>query len=214
MILTIKKLYLKTLFATLFTLVSITSQAEVSSEQDRFVTFKTDLGSIVLELYPKEAPITVANFLAYVDNGFYDGTIFHRVLSNFVVQGGGFTINFERKPTLPTIKNESDNGLKNSYLTLSMARTNRIDSATSQFFINLKPNTNLDAKEGTNTGYAVFAKVISGSDIVHDIEAEPQGIFTSRGYPNAPNAAVRILKANRGSTMTKNAEKKSLTLKE
>lgn len=192
----------------LFAASSLYAAPQLAPETERFVTFKTDLGTIVLELYPKEAPITVANFLAYVDSGFFDGTIFHRVLPNFVVQGGGYTINFVQKETLDPIKNESDNGLKNGYLTLSMARTNSLNSATSQFFINLKPNTNLDPKEGTNSGYAVFAKVISGSDVVHAIEAEPQGIFKSRGYPNAPNAAVRILKASRGSTMTRDAAKR------
>lgn len=192
----------------LLSTTALNAADQLADQKERFVTLKTDLGTIVLELYTKEAPITVANFLAYVDSGFFDGTIFHRVLPNFVVQGGGYTINFVQKETFSPIKNESDNGIKNGYLTLSMARTNHLDSATSQFFINLKPNTNLDPKEGTNSGYAVFAKVISGSDVVHAIESEPQGIFKSRGFPNAPSAAVRILKASRGSTMTKDAEKR------
>ncbi|BFM20417.1 peptidylprolyl isomerase [Gilvimarinus japonicus] len=171
--------------------------ADKSSE--KYVTFETDLGRLVIELYPEKAPVTVANFLAYVDNGFYDGTIFHRVIPGFVVQGGGFTFDFKRKETLPPIVNESDNGLENQYLTLSMARTNAVDSATSQFFINLKHNPSLDASED-KPGYAVFGKVIEGEAVVEKIVAEPRGVF--RSYPDAPNAAVRILKSSRGKVKT------------
>ena len=166
----------------------------VAAQQNPQVSLKTDLGTIVIELYPKEAPITVANFLAYVDSKFYDGTIFHRVIPGFVVQGGGMNFEFAGKATRDPIKNESNNGLKNDYKTLSMARTNDPDSATSQFFINLRANPSLDAKEN-KPGYAVFGKVVEGMDVVEKIVAEPRGMF--RAFPDAPNYAVRILSATR-----------------
>lgn len=198
------KLNVKTLFASLLLLLSIpalaedtdnTSTSEQTTLSDHYVTFNTDLGAMLIELYPEQAPITVANFLAYIDSGFYEGTIFHRVIPGFVVQGGGFTFDFKRKDTLAPIKNESTNGLKNGYMTLSMARTNRVDSATSQFFINLKQNDSLDGTEA-KPGYAVFGKVIVGEEVVHSIVEEPRGVF--RAFPDAPNAAVRILSAKRG----------------
>jgi len=158
------------------------------------------LGTLIIQLYPEKAPVTVANFLAYVDSGFYEGTIFHRVIPGFVVQGGGLTFDFNRKETLEPIINESDNGLENQYLTLSMARTSAVNSATSQFFINLKHNPTLDAKEN-QPGYAVFAKVIAGESVVEKIVDEPRGAF--RSYPDAPDAAVRILKASRGKVKSK-----------
>ena len=166
----------------------------VAAQQNPQVSLKTDLGTIVIELYPKEAPITVANFLEYVDSKFYDGTIFHRVIPGFVVQGGGMNFEFAGKATRDPIKNESNNGLKNDYKTLSMARTNDPDSATSQFFINLRANPSLDAKEN-KPGYAVFGKVVEGMDVVEKIVAEPRGMF--RAFPDAPNYAVRILSATR-----------------
>ncbi|MDO3386423.1 peptidylprolyl isomerase [Gilvimarinus sp. SDUM040013] len=172
-----------------------TEQAAETDKSEHYVTVQTDLGPMLIELYPQQAPISVANFLAYVDSGFYEGTIFHRVIPGFVVQGGGLTFDFNRKETLDPIKNESDNGLKNTYLTLSMARLNRPDTATSQFFINLKHNESLDGSEN-KPGYAVFGKVIAGENVVRAIVSEPRGIF--RAYPDAPNAAVRILKTERG----------------
>ncbi|HEY7884340.1 MAG TPA: peptidylprolyl isomerase [Cellvibrionaceae bacterium] len=172
-----------------------TSLSASENKDERFVTFKTDLGTMIIELYPEQAPITVANFLHYVDTGFYDGTIFHRVIPGFVVQGGGLTFDFNRKETAAPIKNESDNGLKNLYLTLSMARTGRVDSATSQFFINLTHNESLDGSV-EKPGYAVFGKVIEGAEVVDKIVAEPRGAF--RAFADAPDAAVRILKAQRG----------------
>jgi cyclophilin family peptidyl-prolyl cis-trans isomerase len=190
----LRLLHTLALSALLFSVASHASDSSDSSN-NRFVTFETDLGPLVIELYPKQAPVTVANFLAYVDSDFYDGTIFHRVIPSFVVQGGGFTFDFKRKETQPAIVNESDNGLTNQYLTLSMARTSAVDSATSQFFINLKHNTSLDAKEG-KAGYAVFGKVIKGEAVIERIVAEPRGVF--RAFPDAPNAAVRILKSHRG----------------
>src|SRR5690606_3011748 len=138
------------------------------------------------------------NFINYVETGFYDGTIFHRVIPGFVVQGGGMTFDFKRKETADPIKNESDNGLKNTYLTLSMARTNHADSATSQFFINLKYNDSLDSS-AEKPGYAVFGKVIAGAEVVDKFVAETRGAF--RAFPAAPDAAVRILTAQRGKHM-------------
>ena len=184
------KVMQKTMAILLLSLVS----SLVAAQQNPQVSLKTDLGTIVIELYPKEAPITVANFLEYVDSKFYDGTIFHRVIPGFVVQGGGMNFEFAGKATRDPIKNESSNGLKNDYKTLSMARTNDPDSATSQFFINLRANPSLDAKE-TKPGYAVFGKVVEGMDVVEKIVAEPRGMF--RAFPDAPNYAVRILSATR-----------------
>lgn len=158
------------------------------------VVFETDLGKLTIELYPDKAPITVNNFLAYVDNKFYEGIIFHRVVDNFVVQAGGYTYDFKRKEGLAPIKNESDNGLKNLQGTLSMARTSDPDSATSQFFINIVDNPRLDV-DGDKPGYAVFGKVIEGFEVVKKIEKEPRGLY--RMFPEAPNYAVRILKAYR-----------------
>ena len=184
------KVMQKTMAILLLSLVS----SLVAAQQNPQVSLKTDLGTIVIELYPKEAPITVANFLEYVDSKFYDGTIFHRVIPGFVVQGGGMNFEFAGKATRDPIKNESSNGLKNDYKTLSMARTNDPDSATSQFFINLRANPSLDAKEN-KPGYAVFGKVVEGMDVVEKIVAEPRGMF--RAFPDAPNYAVRILSATR-----------------
>lgn len=160
------------------------------------VKFETDLGIIVLEVFKDKAPVTAANFLTYVDEGFYDGTIFHRVIPNFVVQGGGMTFDFVSKATHDPIVNESNNGLLNNYGTLSMARTSHPDSATSQFFINVNVNGNphLNPQKG-KPGYAVFAKVIKGIDVVDSIMRQPRGQF--RAYPEAPNNPIRIIKASR-----------------
>ena len=125
------------------------------------VLFKTSLGEFTIELEPEEAPISVENFLRYVDDGFFDGTIFHRIVPGFVIQGGGLTPEFDNKETRAPIKNEAANGLRNLRGTLSMARTNAVDSATSQFFVNLKDNAFLDHKSGS-FGYAVFGRVTQG----------------------------------------------------
>ncbi|RTE64949.1 peptidyl-prolyl cis-trans isomerase [Amphritea opalescens] len=132
------------------------------------VVMTTSAGVIELELMPEQAPLTVANFLRYVDSGFFTDTIFHRVIDNFMIQGGGFSADLERKDTLPPVRNESANGLPNMRGTIAMARTNDPDSATSQFFINLKNNDFLNAK-GPRPGYAVFGKVINGMDIITQI---------------------------------------------
>jgi len=134
------------------------------------VTLETSLGAIVLELDAEKAPISVANFLAYVDSGFYNGTIFHRVIPDFMIQGGGFGPDMSQKPTKPPIKNEADNGLKNENWTIAMARTAAKDSATAQFYINLKDNDFLN-HGSRDFGYAVFGKVTSGVDVVKKIAA-------------------------------------------
>ena len=138
------------------------------------VVLVTSLGDITLELEPEKAPISVENFLNYVDAGFYDGTVFHRVIPNFMIQGGGLTPNLSQKPTRPAIKNEAENGLKNDAGTIAMARTSAADSATAQFFINLKDNDFLN--HGVRDfGYAVFGHVTQGMDVVKKIGAVPTG---------------------------------------
>jgi cyclophilin family peptidyl-prolyl cis-trans isomerase len=132
------------------------------------IEFKTSLGDFSIELFPTEAPISSENFQSYVDAGYFDGTIFHRVIPGFMLQGGGFTADMQQKKTKEPIKNEATNGLKNKRGTLSMARTNDINSATSQFFVNLVDNEFLDNKAG-NYGYAVFGKVVSGMDVIDAI---------------------------------------------
>ncbi len=141
------------------------------------VTMETSKGTIVLELYPEKAPKTVANFLSYAKEGFFDGTIFHRVIPNFMIQGGGFTPDMQQKPTRAPIEIESNNGLHNERGTIAMARTSDPDSATAQFFINLKDNGFLDYSAPTpqGWGYAVFGRVIEGMDVVDAIAQVPTG---------------------------------------
>jgi cyclophilin family peptidyl-prolyl cis-trans isomerase len=160
------------------------------------IRFETTLGDFTIELFDKEAPVTVANFLQYIDDGFFDGTIFHRIVPGFVIQGGGFTEDMTQKRTQPSIKNEADNGLKNARGTLSMARTNDVNSATSQFFVNLKDNEFLDHKRG-NFGYAVFARVTEGMDVIDKIAAVETG--RRRGFDDVPVDAV-IMKSVRRTT--------------
>jgi peptidyl-prolyl cis-trans isomerase A (cyclophilin A) len=158
------------------------------------IRFETSLGDFTLELFEKEAPLSVANFLQYVDSEFFDGTIFHRVIPGFVIQGGGFAEDMTQKRTNPPVKNEADNGLKNLRGTLSMARTNDINSATSQFFVNLKDNDFLDHSRG-NFGYAVFAKVADGMDVVDKIAAVKTA--RKRGHDDVPVDAVTVKSARR-----------------
>ena len=142
---------------------------------------ETDKGTMVIELFADKAPITVKNFLAYTNTGFYNNTVIHRVDENFVIQGGGYSPDLTAKPTLPPIKNESKNGLKNLKGTLSMARYTDPNSATSQFFINLKNNPTLDPNPA-DAGYAVFGKVIEGMDVVEKIgtvKTVRKGVFTT-----------------------------------
>ena len=139
------------------------------------VEMKTSRGDILLELYPDKAPKTVENFISYVKSGFYKGTVFHRVVDRFVIQGGGYTSDLHAKSTMAAIPNEATNGLKNEPGTLAMARTNDPNSATSQFFINVERNLFLNhyKKEPDYYGYAVFGKVIKGMDIVQNISTAP-----------------------------------------
>jgi peptidyl-prolyl cis-trans isomerase A (cyclophilin A) len=156
------------------------------------IRFQTTLGDFTIELLPKEAPITVENFERYVREEFFDGLIFHRVIPGFVIQGGGLTPDMSQKDNHPPIKNESTNGVKNERGFLSMARTNDINSATSQFFINLKDNDFLDHKPGSY-GYAVFAKVVDGMEVIEQIAAVKTG--RRRGHDDVPVEDVVIISA-------------------
>ena len=167
--------------------------APPAAAQNPVVVIETSLGSITAELDRRNAPVSVANFLAYAEDGFYDGTVFHRVIRGFMIQGGGMTADLERKQTRAPIRNEATNGLSNDRGTLAMARTNVVDSATAQFFINTVDNPGLDNR-GTDPGsygYAVFGRVIDGLDVVDDIE----GVSTGRRGPfqDVPNTTVEIL---------------------
>jgi peptidyl-prolyl cis-trans isomerase A (cyclophilin A)/peptidyl-prolyl cis-trans isomerase B (cyclophilin B) len=151
--------------------------ADVALAANPQVEFKTNVGSFVVELYADKAPATVDNFLRYVNDGFYQGTIFHRVIPGFVVQGGGFTRDYKQKTTREPVKNEAANGLKNTTATLAMARTSDPHSATAQFFINLKDNNFLDhrAPNPREYGYTVFGRVVKGMNVVQEIAAIPTG---------------------------------------
>ena len=158
------------------------------------VVFETSHGEIHIEMYPEQAPVTVENFLQYVDDGFFNDTIFHRVMPGFVIQGGGFSPDMKQKSTRDPIQNEADNGLKNERGTLSMARTQDVNSATSQFFINLADNAFLD--HGTRDfGYAVFARVAEGMDVVDAIAKVKTG--NSGFHQNVPVEPVVIASARR-----------------
>ncbi|MBN2270070.1 MAG: peptidyl-prolyl cis-trans isomerase [Sedimentisphaerales bacterium] len=157
------------------------------------VKLETSMGDIVIELDKAAAPITVKNFLVYVEEGFYDGAIFHRVIPNFMIQGGGFTAQMMRKQTHSPVTNEASNGLKNDRGTISMARTNDPDSATSQFFINHKNNASLNYIGGRNPGYAVFGKVVEGMDVVDAIAAVKTTV--RMGMPDVPVEPVVIKSA-------------------
>ena len=161
------------------------------------VILTTSKGTIEIELDAENAPISSENFLAYVDSGHFDGTIFHRVIPGFMIQGGGFDADMEQKDTLAPIKNEAANGLKNERGTLSMARTSEVDSATSQFFINVSDNTNLDhtSPDPRGYGYAVFAKVTSGMDVVDAIVGVPRG--NRGGHGDVPKEPITIESAKR-----------------
>lgn len=162
------------------------------------VKIETNVGQIVLELDPKHAPKSVANFLKYVDDGFYTNTIFHRVIPGFMIQGGGFTPDFNQKPTRAPVENEADNGLKNDRGTIAMARTGEPQSATAQFFINVNNNTplNFSSKTPGGWGYAVFGHVIQGMDVVDKIEHTPTGP-AGPFRTDAPVTTVVIKKVSR-----------------
>jgi len=176
-------------------LILATGQSCRAERSHPLVKLETSMGDITLELYPDKAPVTVANFLEYVKAGFYNGTIFHRVINGFMIQGGGMDAQMQEKPTRAPIKNEADNGLKNEPYTVAMARTSNPDSATAQFFINIANNTFLNhtAKTARGWGYAVFGKVIKGQDVVDKIKAVPT--TTVGPYENVPKEPVTIIKA-------------------
>ena len=159
------------------------------------VKLTTSMGPIVIELDEAKAPISAKNFLSYVDSGHYDGTIFHRVIDGFMVQGGGFSADMKQKPVNAPIKNEGANGLKNDNYTVAMARTGVRDSATSQFFINVKDNDflNYSGESQQGWGYAVFGKVVEGKEVVDKIKKVATG--TAGGMQNVPNEPVVIEKA-------------------
>lgn len=162
------------------------------------VVLQTNIGNIVIELFPREAPSTVKNFLEYVDSNFYSDTIFHRVVPGFIIQGGGMTADFSLKPTREPIKNEAGNGLKNEYQMVSMVNTGAqlkgAETISSQFFINLQTNPALNSN-GKNTGHTVFGRVIEGMEIAEQIAAEPRGMYEQ--FPESPNTPIRIVKAER-----------------
>jgi cyclophilin family peptidyl-prolyl cis-trans isomerase len=174
---------------------STTCTAKVKSSTPARVKLTTSMGPIVIELDVKNAPVSSENFANYVDAGHYNGTVFHRVIDNFMVQGGGFTKEMAQKPTRGAIKNEGANGLKNDNYTVAMARTNVRDSATSQFFINVKNNDMLNYRDETpqGWGYAVFGKVVEGKETVDKIKALPVG--NAAGHQNVPTTPVLIEKA-------------------
>ncbi|MEX0430764.1 peptidylprolyl isomerase [Spiribacter insolitus] len=168
--------------------------AGAASAQNPQVVFETTAGDFRIELFAEDAPVTVENFLTYVDDGFYDGTVFHRVIPGFVIQGGGFDAELTRQPTRDPIVNEADNGLKNGRGTLSMARTQVRDSATSQFFVNLADNAFLDHGE-RDFGYAVFARVIDGMGVIDRIAAGETG--RRNGMADVPVELVVVEQARR-----------------
>lgn len=172
-----------------------TSRAAAQGASDPVVRLETSLGDIVVQLDARKAPITTANFIQYVKSGHYDGTVFHRVIRNFMIQGGGLTPELKEKRTVAPIRNEADNGLRNQKYTIAMARTTDPHSASSQFFINTRNNDFLDFKAKTQQGwgYAVFGKVIEGQDVVDKIEAVATG--RKRHYDDVPVTPVLIKKA-------------------
>ena len=171
-------------------LFAATGAAAQTSPQ---VELKTSLGAIVLELDAAKAPKTVANFLQYVNSKHYEGTVFHRVMDGFMIQGGGFTADMQQKPTQAPIPLEARNGLKNDKYTVAMARTGDPNSATAQFFINVANNASLNAPQPDGHGYAVFGKVVRGTDVVDKIRAVATG---NRGmHQNVPTTAVTIVSA-------------------
>jgi cyclophilin family peptidyl-prolyl cis-trans isomerase len=179
------------LLAVMFTLpVLALAQHETQQEAPLRAVMATSMGEIQLELLPEKAPLTVENFVSYAEEGFYDGTIFHRVIADFMIQGGGFTPELQKKSTREPIQNEANNGLSNRRGTIAMARLPTPHSATAQFFINVETNMRLDYQDRDNWGYAVFGQVVSGMDVVDRIRAVPT--HTVRGRRDVPVEPVVI----------------------
>ena len=169
---------------------------EKAAAEDGIVLFETTAGDFEIELYSDKAPVTVENFVSYVNDSFYDGLIFHRVIDGFMIQGGGFDEQMNQKPTGEPIRNEAGNGLKNEKYTVAMARTNMVNSATAQFFINVEDNDFLDHRDESpgGFGYAVFGKVITGRDVVDKVKGVKT---TTKGYyENVPVEPVIIRRAS------------------
>lgn len=186
---------LTTIFILLFITTFSFAKENKMSDSPSKVKLSTSLGDIIIQLDAEKAPISVKNFLTYVEEGFYNGTIFHRIIPGFMAQGGGFDGDFKQKSTHNPIKNEADNGLSNDRGTLAMARTPDPDSASSQFFINYKDNAFLNYVSPTpqGWGYAVFGKVVEGMDIVDSMADAPTG--TRGGHQDVPLENISILKA-------------------
>lgn len=184
------KYILKLFFIFLLSFLSI----NVFAEKNVQFVINTSKGNIVIETYPEKAPITVKNFESYVNKGFYNATIFHRVIDGFMIQGGGFTKDMSQKQTDAPIKNEADNGLKNEKYSVAMARTQDPDSASSQFFINVNDNNFLDFPGQDGSGYCVFGKVIEGQDVVDKIAKVSTG--SANGHQDVPNENVIIEEAS------------------
>jgi cyclophilin family peptidyl-prolyl cis-trans isomerase len=183
--------YMNIMLVSLMLLVGVSVHAVATTQ----VEFETSVGNFVVEVYPDKAPKTVENFLKYVNDGFYNNTIFHRVISRFMIQGGGFERDLNEKETRAAIVNESNNGLLNQTGTIAMARTPDPNSATSQFFINLAENQflNYTSPEPELVGYCVFGKVVSGMEVVHKIGIVPTG--NSRGFSDVPIRPIVIKQA-------------------
>jgi cyclophilin family peptidyl-prolyl cis-trans isomerase len=171
-------------------IVAFAGAPAAAQSKNPIVVISTSLGDITAELDAAKAPLSVENFLAYVKAGHYDGTIFHRVIKGFMIQGGGMTPDMKEKPTRPPIKNEAANGLKNARGTLAMARTNQVDSATSQFFINTGTKNEFLDHKVRDYGYAVFGKVVSGMDVVDKIE----GVKTEPGDVPAQPVIIKSIR--------------------
>lgn len=189
----------RTGFAALLVLFVLTviSPGAAWAKEPTLIKFETSLGDFVIELDEKAAPKTCANFMEYVNSGFFEGTIFHRVIGHFMIQGGGFDVNMAQKPTLAPVENEANNGLKNDAYTVAMARTADPHSATSQFFVNVADNDFLNhkAKNANGWGYCVFGKVVKGQDVIDKIKGVPT---RSKGFhddvPTIPVVIEKVVK--------------------
>jgi cyclophilin family peptidyl-prolyl cis-trans isomerase len=201
------------LVLALLTVVAVAVVVPASAEEKKdkknpVVVMKTSMGDMEIELFEKEAPITVQNFMWYAENGFYDGLIFHRVMDGFMIQGGGYTPDLKKKQGNNPIENEATNGVSNEHYTIAMARPPDIHGATSQFFINDKDNSNLDYVNQSRYGYCVFGKVIAGQEVVDKISEV--AVTTKNGMKNVPVETVLIKKAyvegGKGSKKEKSSE--------
>ena len=199
---------MKKLMAAVLIVLAMLAAGNVFAKDNPMVKFETTEGSFTLELYADKAPITVDNFMWYVDNQFYEGLIFHRIIQNFMVQGGGFTTDMNKKASNPAIENEATNGLGNDKYTIAMARTNAVHSATAQFFINTKDNTPLNHTNTTpkGFGYCVFGKVVDGTDTIDAMNGVPTG--SKNGFNDVPKTAVVIKSAYQVDAKGKKMEKK------